>query len=107
MSKILCKISDEDARTLSDSIIEVETAERVRNEAMGRTDCTPEVLRVIMDYHIHALQAHKALWRDILIKYIGEDEASRLYQILRFDMVKNVIFEMEIEGCALCSSKSN
>lgn len=102
MSTILCKVSDEDAKKLTDTIVEVEACRELYENASRRIDCPPPALKLILDYYMHSLKVHKTLWRELLVKYVGEDEASKFYNILRFDTVKKVIFKLEIEGCSLC-----
>jgi len=102
MNKILCKISDEDAKRLTDTIIEVEMCKQTFDESTKKVDYSADALRMIFDYYIHSLKVHKNLWVELLIKYIGEEETSTMFYVLRFDTVKKVIFQMEIEGCALC-----
>jgi hypothetical protein len=100
----MIKVSDADAKKLTDTIVEAEASRELYEAAIKRVDCVPEALKVILDYYMHALKVHKALWREILVQYMGEDEATRLYKILRFDTVKKVIFQLDIKGCALCKS---
>lgn len=102
MSKILCKVTDEDAIRLTDTIVEVEMCKGLYDESARRTDFNPLALKTIFDYYIHSVKIHKALWRELLIKYIGEDKVSELLMILRFDTIKKVIFTLDIEGCSLC-----
>ena len=102
MNKIFMKVSDEDAKVLSDSIVETEACRGLYDEAIKQAQFSPEAMKFIMDYYMHNLKVHKTLWRELLIKYIGEAEAAKLINILRFDVVKKVIFQIEVEGCALC-----
>ena len=102
MSKILCKVTDEDAIRLTDTIVEVEMCKELYDESARRVDFNPLALKTIFDYYIHSVKVHKALWRELLVKYIGEDKASELFMILRFDTIKKVIFTLDIEGCSLC-----
>jgi len=104
MNKILCKMAKEDAKKLIDTIVEVETCGELYNSAIKSIDCVPEALKVILEYYMYTLKIHKAMWTDILVKYIGEDETALKLPILRFDRVKEVIFELEIEGCSLCKN---
>jgi hypothetical protein len=102
MNKILCKVTDEDAIRLTNTIVEVEMCKELYDEAAKRTDFNPVALKTVFDYYIHNMKIHKALWSELLIKYIGEDKSSELYRILRFDTIKKVIFTLDIEGCSLC-----
>jgi hypothetical protein len=102
MNNILCKMTDEDAIRLTDTIVEVEMCKGLYDEAAKGTDFNPMALKTVFDYYIHSVKIHKALWRELLIKYVGEDKASELFMILRFDTIKKVIFTLDIEGCALC-----
>jgi PleD family two-component response regulator len=102
MAKILCKISDEDAKKLTETIVEVEACKELYNEATKHIDCQPIAIKAILDYYMHSLKIHKALWKETLIKYIGEENTAKFYNILRFDTVTKDIFKLEIEGCSLC-----
>ena len=104
MSRILCKVSDEDAKKLIDTIIEVEACKELYDESMKRVDVVPVALKTILDYYMYTLKIHKTLWMELLVKYIGEDDATMYLKILRFNRVKKVIFQLEIEGCALCKN---
>ena len=47
--------------------------------------------------YMSALKQHKALWKDILEKYVGEENASYYRDFYRFDVYKKVIFlKMEV-----------
>ena len=46
---------------------------------------------------MRALKEHKALWRELLIKYAGEENAVYYRDFYRFDMYKRVIFLQEGE----------
>jgi hypothetical protein len=102
MNQILCKVSEEEARKLYDTIVEVEASKELYDTSMRQMDIQPLAIKVVLDYYINALKVHKAYWRDILVKYLGDDTASELNRILRYDPVKKVIFKLEIEGCSLC-----
>jgi len=104
MSEILCKVSDEDAKRLTETIVEVEACNEYYNKAMKQMDCQPIAIKAILDYLMQVLKTHKMLWTELLIKYVGEEDASAMYRILRFDTIKKVIFKIEIEGCSLCKS---
>jgi len=95
----MIKVDREDALRLCDSITETEASRELYEEATKRADCTPEAVKVIMDYFMHCLKEHKALWRDMLVKYVGENAASEKYNVLRFDKIKWVIFE--VASCRL------
>lgn len=105
--KIFCKVSNEDDKNLYDSIVEVEACRDLYESATKNFDCTPDALKAILDYYMHKLKEHKSLWKDILVKYVGEDQASSMLNILRYDPAKKVIFLPDIEGCALCITNSN
>jgi hypothetical protein len=102
MNMIMVKVLDEDAKKLTDTIIEVEACRELHEEAMKRADYNGLSVKIELDYYMECLKVHKALWREILVKYIGEEDASMMFNILRFDTVKKVIFQIEIEGCSLC-----
>jgi len=90
MNTILCKVSGEDAKNLYDTIVEVEACRELYDTAKGKADCTPFAFKSIMDYFMQSLKVHKTLWKDLVIKYLGEDVAD--FDLLRFDPVKKVIF---------------
>ncbi len=102
MNTILCKISDNDAEVLIGTIIKVEAAAALYEDAVKGADYTPMAFKTVLRYYMEVLKEHKTLWRDLLIKYIGEGDTSKYYDILRFDTIKKVIFKLGIEGCALC-----
>lgn len=101
MSNILCKISDDDAIKLNETIDELQFCEIKYNKAI-QSECPPFVFKEILEYYVFTQKIHKKIWREILIKYVGEDEASKHYNILRFDPVKKAIFKINFEGCNLC-----
>jgi len=106
--KIFCKVAYEDDRILYDSIVEVEACQELYNNATRSLDCTPDALKAIFEYYMHCLKEHKRIWKEVLVKYIGEDQASAMFRVLRYDPAKKVIFLPDIEGCALCNDmKSN
>jgi hypothetical protein len=102
MNEILSKVSDEDAKILNDSIVEVEACIGLFEVAKKKMDCTPMAFKTILEYYMSVLKLHKELWRNILVSYLGEEDASKYYMILRFDPVKKVIFKLNIEGCNIC-----
>jgi hypothetical protein len=106
--KIFCKVSDEDDRILYDSIVETEACKELYQNAVKSLECTPDALQAILDYYMHCLKEHKRVWKDMLVKYVGEDQASAIFRAARYDPAKKVVFLPDIEGCALCSDmKSN
>lgn len=102
MSKMLIKISDEDAKKLYDTVVEVEASKQMYDMSVRQMNVQPLAIKVILDYYMYVLKTHKALWKDTLIKYLGEDAAAEMLMVLRYDPVKKVIFKLEIEGCPLC-----
>lgn len=99
MDTILCKINDHDANELNRSIAQLEISDKVYKSIAKDIDFTPDAFKIVYQYYIKSYQEHKDLWQKILIKYIGEENASKYYKILRFDPIKNVIFKLEVEGC--------
>lgn len=102
MNKILCKVEDGDAKILNDSIVEVEACREFYQSSIRSVETTPIAMKAILDYYMETLKVHKSLWQRLLVKYVGEDVVAEKYMILRFDPVKCVIFQLNIEGCALC-----
>jgi hypothetical protein len=98
MNKILCKVSDEDAKKLYDTIVEVEACHDLHEEAKKKLDCTPMAFKVQMDYYMHTLKVHKTFWMELAVKYLGEDVKD--FNSLRYDPVKKAIFRLE--GCSEC-----
>lgn len=99
-NKILSKVSEDDAKELTLSIIEVEVCHSLYNEAMKDFSISKNSLQVLLEYYMHVLKAHKTLWKTILIKYLNEDDASRYEQKCRFDTIKHVIFLLDCESCS-------
>jgi hypothetical protein len=102
---VFCKMNDDDARKLTNTIVETDAAFDIYQKASKDVGFTPHALKVILDFYMESLKAHKALWRELLVKYIGEEDASKYYKVLRYDTIKKVIFRMEIEGCTLCEKE--
>jgi hypothetical protein len=102
MNQRLAKVSEEDARVLNDSIVETEAALQLYKDASREGGFKPDALKTLLEYHLTVLKVHKALWRDILVRYLGQDDAAKYYQVLRFDPIEKVIFKLDIEGCSLC-----
>lgn len=101
MSNVLCKVNDDDVLKLNALIDELQLCEIKYNKAIN-SNCPPFAFKEILEYYIHVNKIHKVLWREILIKYIGEEEASKYYNVLRYDPIKKVIFKINISGCNLC-----
>lgn len=91
-------VKEKDARELTDSIIEVEASKELYEKALNKSDYSTKVLKDLLDYHLQALKKHKALWRDILFKYVGEENTLFYRDVYRFDIFKKVIFLPEAEG---------
>ena len=100
MNDILCSVGDEDVQKLVETADEAQICEIKYNQLL-QTECPSFVFKIVLEYYVHTLKIHKQVWREILIKYIGEDEASKYYNILKFDPFKKVIYKMDIQGCTL------
>lgn len=90
-------VKEKDAKELTDSIVEVEACRELYEEAAKQTNYSPKALKDVLDYYMQALKKHKALWRDILFKYVGEENAMYYRDVYRFDTYKKVIFLAEIK----------
>jgi hypothetical protein len=104
MNQILCKVSDEDAKKLVDTIDEANACKVLFDSAKTKMDCTSQAFKIILEYFKETQKAHWTLWRDLLVKYIGEDDTSKLYNLLKFDAIKKEILKLEVEGCVLCNN---
>lgn len=91
-------VKGKDARELSDTIVEVEACRELYEQALLQPDYSRQVVKDLLDRFMQALKVHKALWRDLLIKYAGEENAVYYRDYYRFDMYKRVIFLQGMEG---------
>lgn len=85
-------VNERDARELTDTIVEVEAYRELYDQALKETGCSSQALRDILDRFMQALKTHKALWRDLLFQYVGEENALYYRDYYRFDTYKQVIF---------------
>lgn len=99
---ILCTISNEDAEKLNNTIIEVNMCEKLYKYAIEDINCTPDALKVILDYYMFALKVHKSLWRQIINQYLSEDEYTSSFNLLRFDPIEQTIFKLDSSECLSC-----
>lgn len=90
--KELILVREKDARELTDSIVEVDASRELYEDASKQPNFSPKALKNTLDYFMQALKKHKALWRDILFKYVGEENALQYRDMYRFDTYKKVIF---------------
>lgn len=104
-NKILVKLSKQDAVALDITIIELEASLEFYNQSRESMSITPQALKLITDYYMETLRKHKLLWKEILVRYMGEENASQFSRVYRYDMYKQGIFKMVIEGCQLCQEK--
>ena len=96
--KELTTIKEKDAKELSDSIVEVEACRELYEQAAKQPNYSSVALKDVLEYFIQALKKHKALWREILFKYVGEENTLFYRDMYKFDIYKKVIFLPEIEG---------
>lgn len=91
-------VKGKDARELSDTIVEVEACRELYEQALTQTNYSSQALKDILEHFMQTLKKHKALWRDLLVKYVGEENALYYRDYYHFDMYKRVIFLQEMEG---------
>jgi hypothetical protein len=96
--KELIPVKEKDAKELTESIVEVEASRELFEEAAKKTNYSSKALTDLLDYFMQALKRHKALWMDLLFKYVGEEKTLFYRDMYRFDMYKKVIFLLENEG---------
>lgn len=97
----MIKVNDEVAKKLIDTIIEVETSEKLLNEAKRDVSFDPRVFKTLMEYHVKALKEHRQFWMEVLVDHVGEDFASEYRNLYKFDIYMKVIFIQKVEGCSL------
>lgn len=93
-------VKERDARDLSNSIVEVEASRELYENAAKMIDYNPSAIKDVLDYFIQALKKHKALWKEMLFKYVGEENAAFYRDLYKFDIYKKVIFlpeDMEVQ----------
>jgi hypothetical protein len=104
--KDMVKVENSDANILLESIIETDASFQIFNEAQRDIRVTPESLKILYDIYMRNLKKHKILWKEILVKYVGEDNASDYQMLYRFDIYKQVIFLLNNNGgCESCNLK--
>jgi len=96
---ILCGVSKDDAEKLNNTIIEVNMCEKLYKYAMEDINCSPIALKTLLDYYMFAIKVHKTLWKEIAIQYVGEEKVISSFNSLRFDPLRQVIFQMECGQC--------
>jgi hypothetical protein len=90
-------VEGKDARELTDTIVEVEACRELYEQALREPNYTSQAMRDVLDRFMQALKTHKALWRDLLFKYAGEENALYYRDYYRFDTYKQVIFLQKME----------
>ena len=90
-------VIEKDARELTDTIVEVDAYRELYDGALSEPNYSSQALRDILDRFMQALKTHKALWRDLLFKYVGEENALYYRDYYRFDTYKQVIFLQKME----------
>lgn len=96
------RIDNSDAKELTKTIIEVESLKELYDLSKTDINMTKEAVSAVLERYISAVKNHKLEWREILHRYIGEEETQKYYNVLRFDVDLKVIFKIQIEGCPLC-----
>ena len=105
MSKFYIQVTDEEAEKLYNSLLEVEMTRTLYEVATRQMDFSPEAFKILIMYLNESYKIYKIYWNSILTKYLGEDDTSRYFNILRFNPIKKVIYNLEIEGCPLCTEQ--
>jgi hypothetical protein len=93
----LVPVNERDAKELTDTIVEVEAYRELYDQALREPDYSPNALKDLLDRFMQALKTHKALWRDLLFQYVGEENALYYRDYYRFDTYKQVIFLQQPE----------
>ena len=96
--KELISVKEKDARELEGSIVEVEAYRELYEQAARQANYAPKALKDVLDCFIQSLKKHKALWKEILLKYVGEENTSYYREMYKYDVYKRVIFLPEING---------
>jgi|GEM_PF-5005122 len=100
------KIEASEHIKLAESIFETEASYELLKQAEVDPNISESALKTIMLFYSRALREHKILWLEILVKYIGEDDASLLRDNLKYDLYKKVIFFQENQcDCDSCKTK--
>ncbi len=97
-SKELVPVKEKDARELADTIVEVEACKELYEKAVKQPNYSSHAMKDVLDRFMSALKKHKALWRELLIKYVGEEKAMYYRDVYRYDIFKKVIFLQDMEG---------
>lgn len=92
------QVKEKDAKELSDSIVEVEAYKELYEKAARQPNYSSAALKDVLDCFMQSLKKHKALWREFLFKYVGEENALYYRDMYKFDVYKKVIFLPESEG---------
>jgi hypothetical protein len=103
-TKPLATLNEEDRKALCDTIYELDAAFELYQTAAKTMSLPREQVEFLFRFYMECLKVHKRLWTDLLNKYLGEDEASKFRSLCRYDIQKNLIFRLEVEGCALCQN---
>ncbi len=100
----LITVKEKDARELTDTIVEVEASKELYEVAIHQANYSPQAFRELLNHYMSVLKKHKAIWKSMLVKYVGEENALFYRDMYRFDVYKKVIFLPENEGCELCGN---
>jgi hypothetical protein len=93
--KNMIPVKGKDAKELSDTIVEVEACRELYEQALTQPVYSSQALTDVLNRFMQALKVHKALWRELLLKYAGEENALYYRDLYRYDTMKKVIFLQE------------
>lgn len=85
-------VDEPTAKKLTSSIVEVEAYKSLYEKSVLQHNYPPQAFKNLLNSYMDALIQHKALWKEILIKFVGEDEASLYRDLYKFDIYKKAIF---------------
>jgi len=90
--KEFISMKEKDARELEESIVEVEAYRELYEQAAKQINYAPKALKDVLDCFIQSLKKHKALWKELLFKYVGEENTLYYRDMYKYDVYKRVIF---------------
>lgn len=92
LGKKMITVNVRDAKKLTSSIVEVDAYRSLYEKAAIQSDYSPQAFKDLLSRYMSTLKKHKSLWKEMLLKYIGEEDASYYRDMYKFDIIKNVIF---------------
>ncbi len=101
--KGMIQVNVEDAKALTDTIVEVEACQELYETAVRDGNYTSQAYKGILEQYMTALKIHKAKWRNILEEYVEEETLLYYREAYLFDIFKKVIFLPENVGDEVCA----